>query len=130
MASMAAAPFIGAPLVEAAQVNSTKNFTFQWNGRGALPPSQILTISLLDADTGLIWNHPVNAIVVAADPWLTAAPISGNTVFTSQISINSAARNLGLGTYRGQIQVISGDPVVVNSPQFASVTLNISRGKP
>jgi hypothetical protein len=122
---LVAATFVPTLRLEA---SDSKAFTFQYSGKGALPPSQPLTVSVLDADTMQPVSDTVQATVQVFVNWLTVAPGTGLTVLHSQVSLTNAAKSLDPGTYKTVITVAAPDPVV-NSPVLASVTLIVVKGK-
>ncbi len=103
---------------------SETGFRFQTIAGGANPPAQ--TLSILNTGSGSL-NYSASASTTSGGQWLSVSPASGtitsSTPAVATVSIRSAG--LAAGDYYGQIQ-ISADGAS-NSPQTASVVLNVAK---
>ena len=102
---------------------SQSGFRFQSLDGGANPPSQSLTV--LNSGSGSL-NISASASTTSGGQWLSAT-VSSSTVKPSSpasvvVSINS--QDLTSGNYYGQVQIAADG--AANSPQTASVVLNIA----
>lgn len=102
---------------------SQTGFRFQTVAGGANPPAQ--TLSILNSGSKSS-NFGASASTTSGGQWLSVSPASGTISASSPavatISIN--ASGLAAGDYYGQIQVSAGG--AENSPQTASVVLNVA----
>ena len=103
---------------------SQTGFRFQTVAGGGSPPGQ--TLSILNSGSKSS-NFGVSASTTSGGQWLTVSPSSGtisaSTPAVATVSIN--ASGLAAGDYYGQIQVSAGG--AENSPQTASVVLNVAK---
>ncbi|HEY6391457.1 MAG TPA: hypothetical protein VIX89_09275 [Bryobacteraceae bacterium] len=103
---------------------SSSGFRFQTVSGGGAPAPQ--TITILNSGSGALSFTVSTSTVSGGQGWLTASPTSGRADASSPaivtVSINPAG--LAPGDYYGQVQ-FSG-PGISNSPQTASVVLNIA----
>lgn len=103
---------------------SQTGFRFQTVAGGGSPPVQ--TLSILNSGSKSS-NFGVSASTTSGGQWLTVSPSSGtisaSTPAVATVSIN--ASGLAAGDYYGQIQVSAGG--AENSPQTASVVLNVAK---
>lgn len=90
---------------------------------GATPPAQ--TLLVFNGGSGNV-NFNAAASVISGGPWLSVSPSSGNASSTSSQAVTVKVNPTGLaaGDYYGQVQISS--PGVQNSPQTASVVLNVA----
>jgi uncharacterized protein (TIGR03437 family) len=103
---------------------SGSGLRFQTVAGGGTPLSQ--SISVLSSGTGSL-NFSVSTSTLSGGPgWLSVSPSSGAANSSSSTSISVSIRPAGLapGDYYGQVQVSA--PGVDNSPQSASVVLNVA----
>ena len=99
-------------------------FRFQTAAGGAAPASQSLEV--LNGGAGTL-NFNVSASTLSGGAgWLSVSPASGavNSATPAAISVNINPTGLAAGDYYGQIQISS--PGVDNSPQTATVVLNVA----
>jgi len=90
---------------------------------GAAPPAQSLLI--FNGGSGNV-NFNASASVISGGQWLSVSPSSGNATATSPQALTIKVNPTGLaaGDYYGQVQISS--PGIQNSPQTASVVLNVA----
>lgn len=90
---------------------------------GSSMPAQ--SISVLNGGSGSL-NFSATASTLSGGNWLSVSPASGSSSPTSSGSVTVSVNGAGLapGTYYGQIQF--GSPGVANSPQTATIVLNVS----
>jgi uncharacterized protein (TIGR03437 family) len=102
---------------------SQSGFRFQTIDGGGDPPSQSLTV--LNSGSGSL-KISASASTTSGGPWLSATTSSSTVTSSSPASVvvSIASQGLENGNYYGQIQ-ISADGAA-NSPQTASVVLNIA----
>ena len=99
-------------------------FRFQTAAGGAAPASQSLEV--LNGGAGTL-NFSVSASTLSGGSgWLSVSPSSGTASSTTPavISVNINPTGLAAGDYYGQIQISS--PGVDNSPQTATVVVNVA----
>jgi uncharacterized protein (TIGR03437 family) len=103
---------------------SSSGFRFQTVSGGAAPPPQSITV--LNSGSGALNFTVTTSTVSGGQGWLVASPTSGradaNSPATVTVSINPAG--LAPGDYYGQVQISGAG--ISNSPQTASVVLNIA----
>jgi hypothetical protein len=103
---------------------SSSGFRFQTVSGGGTPVPQ--TITVLNNGSGALNFTVTTSTVSGGQGWLVASPTSGradaSTPATVTVSINPAG--LAPGDYYGQVQVSGAG--ISNSPQTASVVLNIA----
>lgn len=102
---------------------SQTGFRFQTVNGGADPFAQNLTI--LASGAGSL-KFTASATTKTGGPWLSVSPGAGTVSDGSpaKLKVHVNAGGLTPGDYYGQIEIDSGD--AANSPQFASVVLNVS----
>ena len=102
---------------------SQTGFRFQTVNGGADPFAQNLTI--LASGAGSL-KFTASAFTKTGGPWLSVSPGAGNVSASTpaQLKVHVSAGGLAPGNYYGQIEIDSGD--AANSPQLASVVLNVS----
>jgi len=92
-------------------------------GGGAAPPQ---TFGVINSGQGVM-NWTVQSSTISGGNWLQVSPVSGSTDAASLVvplvSVAVDASGLSTGTYYGQIMVVS--PTANNSPQTATVVLNV-----
>src|SRR5580704_14794183 len=103
---------------------SQTGFRFQTVAGGGNPPSQ--TLSILNSGSKSS-NFGISASTTSGGQWLAVAPATGTISASSPAvaTINVDASGLAAGDYYGQIQVSAGG--ALNSPQTASVVLNVAK---
>jgi trimeric autotransporter adhesin len=103
-------------------VVSQTGLRFQTVVGGGAPPSQ--AISVLNGGAGSL-SFAASASTVSGGNWLSVSPTGGSSSSSSGASITVSVNPAGLaaGDYYGQIQFTSGN--AANSPQIASVVLNV-----
>ena len=101
---------------------SQTGLRFQSVQGGGAPPSQV--ISVINGGGGTL-SFSVSATTLSPGSWLSVSPSSGSSSNTSSTPVTVSVNPAGLapGNYYGQIQFIS--PNAANSPQTASVVLNV-----
>ena len=102
---------------------SQTGLRFQTVSGGGTPPSQ--AISVYNSGSGS-FNFDVTATTSSGAKWLTVSPTSGTAAAGSltNISVNINPAGLGGNDYYGMVQISA--PGVDNSPQVASVVLNVA----
>jgi uncharacterized protein (TIGR03437 family) len=102
---------------------SQTGLRFQTVSGGGAPQSQ--TISVLNGGAGSL-AFSASASTVSGGGWLSVSPASGSATSASAASVTVSVNPTGLqaGDYYGTIQVASSG--VDNSPQTASVVLNVA----
>jgi uncharacterized protein (TIGR03437 family) len=84
------------------------------------------TITVLNPGAGTL-DFTASASTIAGGDWLSVSPSSGSSSSASAgsvtVSVNSAGLPTQPGTYYGEVQFAA--PGAVNSPQVASVVLNV-----
>jgi uncharacterized protein (TIGR03437 family) len=103
---------------------ASSGFRFQTVSGGAAPPVQSITV--LNNGSGAL-NFTVNTSTVSGGQgWLVASPTSGRADSSSPATVTVSINPAGLapGDYYGQVQFSSAG--ISNSPQTASVVLNIA----
>ena len=105
------------------QVTQT-GFRFQTAAGGAAPASQSLEV--LNGGAGTLNFSVAASTLSGGSGWLSVSPSSGTARSTTPavISVNINPTGLAAGDYYGQIQISS--PGVDNSPQTATVVLNVA----
>jgi len=103
-----------------------KSFSFSYRKQGKLPQPQLLRIAVGDQSTGLEIPLSTQATITSSAAWLSASPLIGTTVFTSQIALTSQAQNLQPGTYTATLEVTAPAPIL-NSPILATVNLQVTK---
>jgi uncharacterized protein (TIGR03437 family) len=105
------------------QLSST-GLRFQTVAGVGAPPSQ--SISVLNGGSGSLPFSVAATTLSGAQGWLSVSPSSGtvNAASSSTVSVNVDASKLQAGDYYGQVEFSS--PGVDNSPQIASVVLNVA----
>ena len=92
-------------------------------GVGAVPPQTIGVVNI-GQDT-MDWS--VSTLMLSGIDWLTVSPPNGSTAAASgnvpQVTVSVNPAELAAGVYYGQVSVTS--PTAVNSPQIASIVLNV-----
>ena len=104
--------------------SSQSGFRFQAVANsGAAPPAQSLLV--FNGGSGSV-NFTASASTVTGGSWLSVAPASGTASGTSSQALTISVNPTGLagGDYYGQVKISS--PGVQNSPQTASVVLNVA----
>jgi hypothetical protein len=103
---------------------SSSGFRFQTLSGGAAPPPQSITV--LNSGSGTLNFTVSTSTVSGGQGWLVATPTSGRTDASSPATVTVSINPAGLapGDYYGQVQ-FSGTGIA-NSPQTASVVLNIA----
>jgi uncharacterized protein (TIGR03437 family) len=103
---------------------SQTGFRFQTIAGGANPPGQ--TLIALNSGSGSL-NFSASASTTSGGPWLSVSPASGTVTpaTPAAATVTIQAAGLAAGNYYGQIQ-ISADGAS-NSPQIASVVLNVAQ---
>jgi uncharacterized protein (TIGR03437 family) len=108
------------PNIELSQTGATFDAV---SGGTATSPQ---TITVLNPGAGIL-DFTASASTIAGGDWLSVSPSSGTTSAASAgsvtVSVNSAALPPQPGTYYGEVQFAA--PGAVNSPQVASVVLNV-----
>ncbi len=103
---------------------SQTGFRFQTIAGGGNPPGQPL--SILNSGSGSL-NFSASASTTSGGQWLSVSPASGaltsSTAASATVSIQSSG--LAAGDYYGQIQISANG--AANSPQIASVVLNVAK---
>ncbi len=103
---------------------SQTGLRFQTVEGGGTPPAQ--SIAVLNGGLGSLTLNVSASALSGGQGWLSVSPASGTATSTSSqvlaVSVNPAG--LTAGDYYGQIKVSAAG--VDNSPQFASVVLNIA----
>jgi uncharacterized protein (TIGR03437 family) len=99
-------------------------FRFQTAAGGAAPASQSLAV--LDGGAGSLNFSVAASTLSGGSGWLSVSPSSGTATSTTPaaISVNINPTGLAAGDYYGQLQISS--PGVDNSPQTATVVLNVA----
>jgi len=103
---------------------SQSGFRFQAvASSGATPPTQSLLV--FNGGSGSV-AFTASASTVSGGSWLSVSPPSGsaNGASSQVLTITANPTGLAAGNYYGQIQISS--PGVQNSPQIASVVLNVA----
>ena len=103
---------------------SQSGLRFQTLTGGSAPPSQ--SISILNSGSGSLKFSVATSTTSGGSAWLTASPGSGTITSTASatIAVSVQPGTLKPGDYYGQV-AISADGAA-NSPQTASVVLNVS----
>jgi uncharacterized protein (TIGR03437 family) len=103
---------------------SQTGYRFQTIAGGANPPGQ--TLIALNSGSGSL-KFSAAASTTSGGPWLSVSPVSGTITPSAPAAaaITIQATGLGAGDYYGQIE-ISADGAA-NSPQIASVVLNVAK---
>ena len=103
---------------------SQTGIRFQTITGGADPAAQSLTI--LGTGSGSI-KYSASASTTSGGPWLTVSPGSGTITSSAPAGATVSIQSKGLapGDYYGKIEISSDD--VSNSPQIASVVLNVAQ---
>jgi uncharacterized protein (TIGR03437 family) len=108
------------PNIELSQTGATFDAV---SGGTATSPQ---TITVLNPGAGTL-DFTASASTIAGGDWLSVSPSSGTTSAASAgsvtVSVNSAALPALPGTYYGEVKFAA--PGAVNSPQVASVVLNV-----
>jgi uncharacterized protein (TIGR03437 family) len=101
---------------------SQTGFRFQTTSGGADPFAQTLTI--LNTGSGSL-KYSASASTTSGGPWLSVSPGSGTLSSSAPAVAKVRIQSSGLapGDYYGQIEISSDD--ASNSPQIASVVLNV-----
>jgi uncharacterized protein (TIGR03437 family) len=103
---------------------SQTGFRFQTIAGGGNPPGQ--TLIALNSGAGSL-KFTAAASTTSGGPWLSVSPASGTITSSASAvaTITIQAADLAAGDYYGQIE-ISADGAA-NSPQIASVVLNVAK---
>ena len=97
---------------------------FQTAAGGATPPSQ--SLSVFNSGAGNLNFSASASTLSGGSGWLSVSPSSGTASSTTPgaIAVNINPSGLAAGDYYGQVQISS--PGVDNSPQTATVVLNVA----
>ena len=101
---------------------SQTGLRFQTVAGGGAPPPQV--ISVFNGGSGSL-PFSVSASTISGGSWLSVTPVSGSSSSSSSTAVTVSVNPAGLaaGNYYGQITFTS--PNAANSPQIASVVLNV-----
>ncbi len=102
---------------------SQSGLRFQTVAQGGDPAAKSITV--LNSGSGSL-DFGVSASTTSGGQWLSASPASGTVTSSTSASIQVSIQSAGLqaGDYYGQVQISAAG--AANSPQTASVVLNVA----